>query len=292
MSEARDRPAEAAGDPLGPAIASLHGEGRLRVWSLVITVFGDAAEPRGGALPTARLTALLGRLGVEPGAIRTALSRLARDGWLARERTGRNSLYRLTPRGRAEFVPATRRIYAPALAAPPAAWVLAHTTDPDGGRGRAPAGARPLGAGTWLWPAGSDRPVPPGWLSVTGTPAPVDHDLAETLLGAGERLAREALAAEAEALTRGAAGLSALDAMAGRTLLVHRWRRLVLRHPGLPPGPLAAALRLPYCRALVATAYRALLPASETWLDGPLDAATGPMPPAEPGFAERFRSGS
>ena len=67
-------------DPLDPVITALHAESRLRVWSLVITVFGDCVQHRGGAISTARLGRLLGRIGVEPGALRTALSRLGRDG--------------------------------------------------------------------------------------------------------------------------------------------------------------------------------------------------------------------
>ncbi|NBR89524.1 MAG: phenylacetic acid degradation protein, partial [Rhodobacteraceae bacterium] len=42
-------------DPLAPLIDALHAEGRLRVWSLVITVFGDSVQHRGGRISTARL---------------------------------------------------------------------------------------------------------------------------------------------------------------------------------------------------------------------------------------------
>lgn len=37
-------------DPLAPLITAVHTEGRLRVWSLVITVFGDLVQHRGGAV--------------------------------------------------------------------------------------------------------------------------------------------------------------------------------------------------------------------------------------------------
>ena len=79
-------------DPLAPLIASLHAQGRLRVWSLVITAFGDLVQHRGGEISLARLGRLLGRIGVEQGALRTALSRLARDGWVLSTRRGRASL--------------------------------------------------------------------------------------------------------------------------------------------------------------------------------------------------------
>ena len=55
-------------------IAALRGEERLRVWSLIITVFGDAIVPRGGRIPLQALQEILARLGIEPGAVRTALT--------------------------------------------------------------------------------------------------------------------------------------------------------------------------------------------------------------------------
>ena len=75
-------------DPLSPLIDQLHKDGRLRVWSLVITIFGDAIQPRGGRVSTARLQEILERMRIEPGALRTALSRLAKEGWVIREREG------------------------------------------------------------------------------------------------------------------------------------------------------------------------------------------------------------
>ena len=109
-------------DPLKPLIDALHSEGRLRVWSLVITVFGDLVQHRGGEVSTARLGVLMNRIGVEPGALRTALSRLSRDGWVTRERAGRTSLYRLSDRGLDRFAPATSMIYAPPRREPVAEW--------------------------------------------------------------------------------------------------------------------------------------------------------------------------
>ncbi|MET0169130.1 MAG: phenylacetic acid degradation protein, partial [Aliihoeflea sp.] len=77
--------------PLNPAqralesmIDRLHQRGRLRVGSLVVTMFGDAIAPRGGRVALGVLQDLMGRLRVEPGALRTAMSRLASDGWVIR----------------------------------------------------------------------------------------------------------------------------------------------------------------------------------------------------------------
>lgn len=260
-------------DPLARPIAALHAEGRLRVWSLVITVFGDAVAPRGGRIATARLQALLERLGVEPGALRTALSRLAADGWLIREREGRASHYRLSEKGLAEFGPATARIYAPP-APPVTEWTLA--------LGPAPEGALPLGGEAWLLP-GSLRDAAAPALAVTGGLAALSEAGRATLCPTDLAAALAALWADLDALAKAETG--PLDAMAARVLLIHRWRRIVLRWPERPAELLPAPFSDPGPRARVAAAYARLLHASEAWLDG---GGLSPMPPYGKGLARRF----
>ena len=262
---------------LETAIAALHAEGRPRVWSLVVTVFGDAAEPRGGRMATQRLQALLGQLGVEPGALRTALSRLAADGWLIREREGRATFYRLGPARLAETRAAGRRIYA-APAADPADWTL--------GLGPAPETAVALGGDAWIAPGRVAR----GALAVSGpivalAPEGLSRTCPEP---AGAELA--AVRAEALALARAAETFRPIEAMAARTLLIHRWRRAVLRGHDRPPALLPPALTDPAPRVAVAAAYCALLAVSEAWLASD-ENGLQPMPPAAPGLAARFGSG-
>lgn len=174
-------------DPLEPLIGALHEEGRPRVWSLIVTVFGDAAAPRGGRVATGALAALLGRVGVAEGALRTALSRLVADGTLRRDRRGRASFHRLSARAARETAEASRVIYA----APPGpeGWLL--------GAGPPPPRALVLPGGAWL-----SREAPPeGAVAVQGA-----------LLG-GARVTPEP--AHAEALARLGRDLGALEALLG-----------------------------------------------------------------------------
>ncbi|MDA0961510.1 MAG: phenylacetic acid degradation protein [Proteobacteria bacterium] len=250
-------------DPLAPLLSSLHADGRPRVWSLVITVFGDLVQHRGGVISTARLGVLLGRIGVEPGALRTALSRLGRDGWVTSERAGRTSLYRLTAEGEGSFAPATARIYAPPQG-PVTAWALHVRLTPQGPvAGLVPAGQAPGDAD-----------------------CVVTEDWRRSLLDPAQRVALERLAADLATL--GEARLSdPLDAAAARMLLIHRWRRIVLRHAVPAPQlmPEDAPLRDP--RAAVAAAYLRLAPVAEGWLDADLG-DQAPMRPADARFARRF----
>ena len=325
-------------DPLGALIGALHADGRPRVWSLVVTVFGDAAAPRGGRMASAALSELLGRIGVGEGALRTALSRLVAEGTLERDRVGRASFHWLSAAAAREVAQASRLIYAPAEAGD---WTL--------GTGPAPRRSLALPGGAWL---GRELP-PPGAMAVRGAlhgapqvePDPA-HAAALDLLARdldalaaraaphpqahavrrsrkdrspGDRRASprppgdpppsprparsggcSAGAASAEGLgapaglgaeraevpgtppLAAAADLAPLDAMAARTLLIHRWRRLTLRWPDLPTSD------GPGARRRVAAAYRALLPASEAWLDAVM--VEGDVHPGRrgPGASSRF----
>ena len=48
---------------------------RLKTWSLIVTVFGDAILPRGGSVAAGTLGEIMEAMGVEAGAMRTAISR-------------------------------------------------------------------------------------------------------------------------------------------------------------------------------------------------------------------------
>src|SRR3954471_23630838 len=103
--------------PLSRIIEQLKRE-PSRTGSIVITVFGDAIVPRGGSVWLGTLLEFFESLDIDSGVVRTAMSRLAADGWLTREKVGRNSFYRLADKGRQIFEAATRHIYDP----PPSGW--------------------------------------------------------------------------------------------------------------------------------------------------------------------------
>ncbi|HLY56023.1 MAG TPA: hypothetical protein VKS60_10730, partial [Stellaceae bacterium] len=112
ISLAAAEPAAALAGPLRHVIDRLHAE-PSRTWSLIVTVFGDAILPRGGSVWLGTLIRFCEAIGVGGGVVRTAMSRLAADGWVDRNRVGRNSFYRLSPRGEVTFREAAGRIYDP-----------------------------------------------------------------------------------------------------------------------------------------------------------------------------------
>ena len=76
--------------PLARIIQQLKRE-PSRTGSIVITVFGDAIVPRGGSVWLGTLLGFFETLDIDSGVVRTAMSRLAADGWLERSKVGRNS---------------------------------------------------------------------------------------------------------------------------------------------------------------------------------------------------------
>lgn len=257
-----------------------------RTGSVIVTVYGDAVAPRGGEASLAMLIALFRAMGVGEGVVRTACSRLARDGWLARRRAGRASFYRLGPRGLAEFGAAEARIYGP-------------LDRPWDGKLRLAFPA-----------AGEDRsaldgagfvPAAPG---VLASPSPAPSGIL-TLLAGGGTVSMRAFAARVWPVERlgdsygrflqrfaplrsEAASLVPLRALAARVLLIHEYRRVVLRDPVLPAGLLPDAWPGRDARHLCTGLYRALLPASEAWLGS--DEA-GPLPLPGPALLARFSGG-
>lgn len=273
-----DQDSQSALRALETLIARLHARGRLRVWSLVITVFGDMVVPRGGRVGLGTLQDIVGRIGVEPGALRTAMSRLAADGWVVREREGRKSFYRLADSGRHAFDLATRRIYAGGPPAWDGKWTVlispSEVREEDAEEAAALGFVRVSGRAFLRAETEGAPPVGdafPGMLLVHGAGA--EHP--ETILSfwpsaeiaEAYRAFIGAFAPLAAALDRGEA-MSGADAAAARALLIHDWRRIVLRDPGLPAELLPADWPGGDARTVARGIYRALMKESERWLDG------------------------
>jgi phenylacetic acid degradation operon negative regulatory protein len=287
-----------------PAVSQLldelHAARPVRAWSLIVTLYGDAVVPRGGSLWLGSLTEIMALFRIDAGHVRTAMSRLTADGWLARARIGRNSYYRLSKPAEASFAAATRRIYF--AKEPPFDGRLRIALLGPGVDDR--SAVRPA-----LAAAGFAALSPTAYVGVADPPT----DLAETpgvfvLRAAADDSRKVAEAAwrnraldveyrafldrfdaTARALSAGDA-LDGADALIVRTLLIHHFRRVVLRDPGLPSTLLPVDWPGTRARALAARLYRRLVPASEAWLDGRARGEQGPLRAPDAAFSERFVS--
>jgi phenylacetic acid degradation operon negative regulatory protein len=286
--------------PLTPIVDQLKHE-PSRTGSIIITVFGDAIVPRGGSVWLGTLLEFFKALDIDGSVVRTAMSRLAAHGWFEREKVGRNSFYRLVKKGRQTFDTATRHIYDP----PPSDWtgrfellLIGNSWDRDAARealGHAGFGS-PL-PGVWVAPSGV--PIPDEAAGAIRLEVSAEDDSGRRLLSASWPLDRTADAylkfMTAFEPLRGWKGareaLADADAFVARILLIHHYRRVVLRDPLLPMALLPRDWPGWAARKLCGEIYRGLLPASEQWLDRYGSNHAGPLPKAAAALWQRFGEG-
>ncbi len=272
----------------------LHGA--LRAWSLAVSFLGDSIEPRGGSVGMATITELLSAYGIDNGVVRTSMSRLAGDGWVAREKVGRNSFYALTPLALAETQAAARRIYAPEHPSAPCGWsiyVAGDRSADDRRRERADLmryGAGSLDKHVYILP--DTTAVAASASTTVLSAAPLPDEAAETLVS--QAFALEEIENEYAEFSTVYAPLigkvrqvDGFDALALRVLLIHRFRRIVLRDPGIPSRYLPPRWPGLAARETARTLWRALFAESERWLDANARSPDGALPPRTkfaPGF--------
>lgn len=222
-----------------------------RVWSLLVTIFGDLLRSPETRLSGACVNALTSAIGIKPEATRVALHRLRKEGWIDSHRTGRQSHYGLTKRGRAETDAARDRVYATAAPQTCPVLILDDPSSPLEAEARvwssvsvqiglhAVVTTHPTPSKSdWSIPVPLDQPVP-RWVSDRLCPPEVQNASQALAL----RLSR---VAEFQTLDR----LPLLLRVALRELVLHEWRRLVLRVPEFPDALFSENWHGAECRAL------------------------------------------
>jgi phenylacetic acid degradation operon negative regulatory protein len=280
-----------------------------RATSLIVTVWGDALAPHGGSVWLAGLIRLMAAFGINERLVRTSVFRLAADGWLARASRGRRSRYHLTADGARRFDDAYKRIYDRPADDWRGQWELvladrvAAPQRPGLRQELAWAGFGELGTTTFLRPHEVGRALPsilaakPIATSVTvaigedfagrpiGSAVPEAWDLESLASGYRRFLGR--FGAVIEHFREGNAH-DPEQCFVVRTLLIHAYRRVLLRDPLLPPAllpldwPGAAAYTL--CRDF----YRLTHRDAERHLASTLSEPGDPWPTGDEAFYRRF----
>jgi phenylacetic acid degradation operon negative regulatory protein len=230
--------------------------------SALFDVYGGYLRARGGSATIAALVRLLEPLGFGAPAIRTAVSRMVRQGWLAPLRLTDGPGYALTRRAERRLDEASARIYRTRPSIWDGRWhVVALAELPGrGARDRLGSSLRllgygPMGPATWIAP----RPSPElaDVLATNGLTARTfygEHEGDDAALAAQAwelaGLGREYAAFVTEWQQRMSAvdGSAPAEAFAASQELLHAWRRFLFRDPGLPgellpddwPGTVAA----------------------------------------------------
>ena len=95
-------------------MVSRHLESRTNMYhpqQVVLTLYGDYILHLGGEIGIDTLIKLLANFGLSEQAVRSAISRMSRNGLLRVRRVGRKSYYSLTDTGRTLLTEGARRIF-------------------------------------------------------------------------------------------------------------------------------------------------------------------------------------
>lgn len=308
-------------DPVRARLDAWRQQKRVQAESLIISLFGDAVVPRGGRIWLGSLIRLLAPLGVAERLVRTSVFRLTHDEWLQAETVGRRSDYVLSPSGRRRFDEAARHIYASHAPLWDRRWRLILIVGQFDAKGR----ERLRQALFWqgfgvLGGNGADCYVHPSADLRTALDALVAEGHQDLLPGLMPLLAADCrlggTASNAELVERAwnldqlavdyagfvATYMPALaemrrnrqydvsdaDAFLLRLLLIHDYRRLLLRDPELPDVLLPGGWPGQTARLLCRELYRRLASPSERHLDAHLQTADGTIPVAVADPLQRF----
>ena len=292
----------------------------MKTGSLIISTFGDAVVPRGGRIWLGSLIGLLSQLQLNERLIRTAMFRLVKEGWMYSEALGRRADYMLTPAGQRRFEETALHIYASNAPIWDRRWRLILTV------GQLEPKQRERLRRALFWQGfgvvGSDCFVHPSTDLTSAFDALRTDGMRDLLIHLMPLLAADAgsdLSASDTALVKSAWNLEQLGAaymdFVGRyqpvleamrrdthceigderafllrTLLIHDYRRLLLRDPELPDVLLPRHWSGQKARLVCKELYRRLLTPSERHIALNMTLADGTTPPALAMLAQRFEN--
>jgi phenylacetic acid degradation operon negative regulatory protein len=271
-----------------PALVRLRRGLTLRANSLVVTVYGDAIAPRAQSVWLGSLIGVALLFGLSARLVRTSVFRLTADNWFDVVRLGRRSFYGLSPQGLLRVQHADRRIYEFNLPTWDGRWTLL-VFDP-----RMRASTRQqlkrellwesfgqLSAGMFAHPHANHQSLRE-ILKAADAEAQVAvlsahsldtyaHQPLQTLMHDTFKLSKVEQAwlqfiARFAPLDADVDQLGPADAFYARTLLIHEYRRVLLRDPNLPRALLPEDWPGVQARQLCEHLYGRLLARSEEFL--------------------------
>ena len=273
---------------LSPKLVKLQQGLNLRANSLLITLYGDALSAQKAPISLGSLIELAGLFGLSPRLVRTSAFRLTADGWFDVTRVGRRSFYGLSEVGRLRVVHAQRRIYDFAPLPWDGHWTLAlidsqlkASTRQHLKRELLWAGFGQLSSNVFAHPH-ADHPTLKDIIDSTQTHNQLVVLRAQSIDGYAERPLASVmqdtfkLASVGQAwqdfikrfapLQNDAANLPPATAFFSRILLIHEYRKVLLRDPQLPQALLPIDWQGGKARELCEALYRSFQPNSAAFL--------------------------
>lgn len=297
---------------LVPVIKSFSQRQPMRAKSLIVTFFGDVVSQHGKQIWLGSIANALEGLGVNDRLVRTSVFRLVKEGWLEVDRLGRKSFYRFTSTGSQEYQRAAQRIYSADSHSWRGGWQLLLLTDVDESkrddfrRSLNWLGFRAITPATFARPGGDDESIRDVLDEFDLDDSVIVMNSTTSTLTAKRQLRQivsekwdlDILATEYNALIDRFRPLQqALDkgqvptpteAFQARLLLIHDYRRVLLRDTPLPDDLLPSRWQGTLARQLVASLYRELAAPSLNYIQHTLQSQQGDLPAPSGSFFERF----
>src|SRR5690554_3427389 len=284
----------------------------LRAGSLIITIYGDIIHPRGGNVWLGSLMKLLTPMGVSERLVRTSVYRLVQEGWLQTEKVGRCSYYSVTGAGLRRFQQAFEHVYTLGTDDWNGSWCLVflNQLEPET-RAKVREELKRLRLGNMAsgvtehprFTRHELMPLLQEWGALEDTIAMQTQPLEQRSPKALRRQVKESwnldelgfrykrFLEKFRPLWRELStndNLSPENCVTARILLIHEYRKVLLRDPLLPdellPGDWEGRSAKQLCRNL----YRAIYGRADEYLAGILENASGPLPGPSQGFYRRF----
>jgi len=284
----------------------------MRTTSLIVSLFGDVVSQHGGVIWMGSLVHALGLLGLNDRLVRTSVFRMVQDGWLESEKVGRRSYYRFSVYGSHEYERAARRVYAVEREAWHGRWqLLIPLAIAEGNRERFKRsllwqGFRQISAGTFARPGDMDNTLLETLAEFDANDQVILMEAKTSELTAFRTINMlvqeqwqldEVAQRYREFLARFKQLKQVLDkpqlldpesAFIARTLLIHDYRRVLLRDTQLPEELLPPAWLGREAMLLTSELYLALAQASMAYITTRLEGGHGLMPGAKESFTKRF----
>lgn len=295
-------------------ITALPDQLNLKARSLLMSIWGDSIAPHGGTIWLGSLINLASSFGLNERVIRTSVFRLKQEQLLSSKQEGRRSFYTLTQTGQHRFEEATKRIYSHQTAPWNGEWTLLFTERRELSDDKKRQlkmelgwlGFGDLGSGLFAHPNSGHGSIKRilvdldiekhvAIMRASGLPETADTPI-HILVQKGWNLAdiesgyTEFITHFAPILER----LSAEDTLDNkkcfilRTLLVHDYRRALLKDPMLPGRLLPEVWNGDRANMLFRSIYLLIWERAEEFLIQNFETETGIPPDATNEFKTRF----
>lgn len=287
------------------------GSTSISCTSMVVTVFGDMVSQHGGWISLSSLIKALEPYGFNERLVRTAVYREVQADWLKSTKVGRKSFYCFTDTARGHYEKAARRIYANTQPPWSGTWTLVIASNvPEDKKevlrkGLLWQGFNTLVSGMYAHPSSDRRSLDETIMelglgdTVIVLSATTEELRSQTNIRSLVHSRWNLKQLEAEynqflefyrPLCQGSFldGIDPQTSFLIRTLLIHDYRRILLRDPDFPEEMLPFGWSGFETQELVARAYKQLAGSSVKYIHSELENAQGTLMPPHANFYKRF----